>query len=84
MQAHKPPDALTTVTFGDKPSGAISILALRNTAKMSIKRNPEVVDVIMRNTYVDILDSVNTRVEADEKMKAIENTLEVGGFKIKH
>ncbi|XP_045130250.1 uncharacterized protein LOC123515574 [Portunus trituberculatus] len=54
LTSNRPPDhyVLTSVTFGDRPSGTIAVLALRQTVE---KGDPEVYDMIVNNTYVDSL-----------------------------
>lgn len=88
MQAERPPDhyyLLRTVTHRDKPSGAITILALRNTAKMNADCYPDAVETILRNTCVDdVLHSVDTALEANSMITDMEKILEVRGFKMKH
>ena len=49
---------MTSVSFGDKPAGAIASLALRKTAEYSSSEYPAAAKMIIKNTYVDdILDS---------------------------
>lgn len=86
MNTNKQPDhyCLQTVTFGDRPSGIISITALRKTAEMFKTEYPETVDMIMGDSYVDdILHSCETRSEAVSKINATEEILKAGGFHIK-
>lgn len=64
---------MTTVPFGDKPSGTVSIVALRNTSEMDAKGYSKVVDVLMRNSHVVI--SVDSRAKADGIVRNIENIL---------
>ena len=54
LDTNKVPDhyVLKTVTFGDKPGGAIAMLALRKTAQMSLKY-PLATRTIMEDSYVD-------------------------------
>lgn len=87
MNTNKQPDhyCLQTVTFGDRPSGIISITALRKTAEMFKTKYPETVDMIMGDSYVDdILHSCETMSEAVGKINATEEILKAGGFHIKH
>ncbi|CAC5376409.1 unnamed protein product [Mytilus coruscus] len=63
LETHRDPDhyALLTVTFGDRPSGAISTLALHQTAKMYQHIYPDASKMVIRNSYVDdILQSVES------------------------
>ncbi|XP_047482843.1 uncharacterized protein LOC125034852 [Penaeus chinensis] len=83
----KPPDqyALTTVTFGDKPSGTIATLALRHTVEKFGKEYPDVQDMIINNTYVDdILYSTDTVENAFKLIQDAEKILSQGSFRIKH
>ncbi len=56
MKTEKQPDqyALTTVTFGDRPGGAIAMIALRKTAQM-YNDCPRVTNLIENDSYVDDL-----------------------------
>lgn len=75
--------ALTTVTFGDKPGGAIAMIALRKTAQMS-SDCPRASKLIESNSYVDdLLTSVETYDEASVIMQEVDTVLERGGFTIK-
>lgn len=74
---------LTTVTFGDKPGGAIAMAALRKTAER-FEDSPEVTNLIVKNSYVDdLLGSVDSKYEAEDLMARVEKVLEKGGFHIK-
>ena len=87
LESERPPDhyALTCVPFGDRPSGAIAITALRKTAEMSEEMYPQAVEVIKNNSYVDdILASAPTQEAATKLAKDIDHVLDVGGFAIKH
>ena len=44
---------LITVTFGDKPSGTIAVVALKNIAKLMQGIYPYECKIIMDNSYVD-------------------------------
>lgn len=84
---HKPIDqyVLTAVPFGDRPSGAISMLAMRETARMMRDVIPEAANVIINSSYVDdICHSINDTYRAVPLMKEIESCLAEGGFKIKN
>lgn len=86
MKTCKRPDhyVLTTVTFGDRPSGAIAMMALRRTAEMS-SSDSKAAKMIIKNSYVDdILQSVQNPSEAKSIIQETEEILDVGGFKIKH
>lgn len=67
MNSNKEPDTyvIQRVSFGDKPSGAITTVTLRKTAEMSKDRYPEVTEIIHTNTYMDdIIESVDTESKA--------------------
>ena len=87
MNTQRHPDqyCMLAVPFGDRPSGAIAIIAMHETAKMKIREFPQAANVITRNSYVDdILKSVPTLTEAKRLIHEIESILLDGGFKIKH
>ena len=76
---------LNTVTFGDKPSGTIAVVALRNTAKLMQGAYPSESKIITENSYADdILFSVESPEMAVEWVKNIDHILSQGSFKIKH
>ena len=76
---------MLALTFGDRPSGSIAILALRKTAEMLKKDYPEVWKLINKNCYLDdLLHSVANREAAEKLMKDTEKVLEHGGFQVKH
>jgi hypothetical protein len=53
------------VAFGDRPSGAIATLALRQTATLYQHIYPDASKMVIRNSYVDdILQSVDNVEEA--------------------
>ena len=87
MDAQRYPDhyCMLAVPFGDRPSGAIAITAMYETAKMKRDEFPEAARVITRNTYVDdILKSTSTLNEAKRLIHEIEDILLAGGFRMKH
>ncbi|XP_063603426.1 uncharacterized protein LOC134779294 [Penaeus indicus] len=87
LDDNRPPDqyALTTVTFGDKPSGTIATLALRHTVEKFGKEHPDVQDMIINNTYVDdILYSTDTVENAFKVIQDTEKILSQGSFRVKH
>ena len=76
---------LKTVTFGDRPSGAIATMALRKTAQMFENSNPDASSIIIENSYVDdILFSTANMSRADKIAKEIDSILREGGFSVKH
>ncbi|KAK3105008.1 hypothetical protein FSP39_015108 [Pinctada imbricata] len=87
MDASRDPDhyVLRTVTFGDRPSGAIATMALRNTAKLLEEEYPEACGVILENSYVDdILFSVSSSQVAERIAEEIDLVLGEGGFRVKN
>ena len=76
---------LTALSFGDRPSGIIAMLALRKTAQLKEREFPEVKSIIDRNTYVDdITHSLDDKCQAERLMQDTNSVLAEGGFKIKH
>ena len=55
IECNRSPDiyVLTSVSFGDKPAGAIASLALRNTADIYSEEYPLASQTIIKNTYMD-------------------------------
>ena len=87
MNVSKPPDhyIMTSVTFGDKPSGVIAMMALKKTVEMHESKFPEVKNVVCKNSYVDdIVHSCDNMCEARQLTSDIDLVLNEGGFKIKH
>ena len=87
LESGGPPDhyVLTSVTFGDRPSGAIATLALRQTALKFGGESPEVKDMIVNNTYVDdILHSTTSVDRAYDLIREAEEILCQGNFHIKY
>lgn len=87
MDTSREPDhfMLTSVTFGDRPSGAIAVMALRYTAEMSAENFPHVAELIKENTYMDdVIKSVHTFPEAFAVISDTETVLREGNFHIKH
>ena len=86
MDSNKEPDhyVLTCVTFGDRPAGAIAVIALRKTAEMFECQYPDAVKIITNDSYVDdIIFSVDEADAATSLMSDIDYILKEGGFKIK-
>ena len=74
---------LLAVPFGDRPSGAISITAMHETANMKKDEFPEAARVIIRNLHVDdILKSVETMEKANKLIHEIEKILMSGGSRL--
>ncbi|XP_045139268.1 uncharacterized protein LOC123520764 [Portunus trituberculatus] len=87
MNTEKEPDhyVLTAVTFGDRCSGAIAMIAMRKTAELYTSEYPRVNEIISRNSYVDdIAFSSASEDKAIQDMNATECILKEGGFHIKH
>ena len=86
MNINQNPDhyILLRVTFGDRPSGAIAIIALRNTAEMFKNEFPESSSILINDSYVDdIIFSVDSMYVAESRISEIEYILREGGFHIK-
>ena len=76
--------AIQVVNFGDRPSGAIALAALRQTADMSEEEFPEASLTVKRNSYMDdILDSVDRSDEAESLTEDVSKLLEKGSFRVK-
>ena len=87
LDKNRDPDqyVLTSLTFGDRPSGPLATLALRYTADMCKEKHPLVASMINNNTYVDdVLYSVPSGQDAQEIIIDTEEVLSQGGFKVKH
>ena len=75
---------ITAVNFGDRPSAAIAIIALRKTAELSVEKYPWASKAIIFNSYMDdISESVPDKESAMKLMGEINMILDEGGFKIK-
>ena len=76
---------LSAIPFGDKPSSTISLVALQKTAELGKKKYPDTAEVILKNTCIDdILNSVNSMVDAIRLADEVEALLAIGGFKLKN
>ena len=76
--------AMTSVSFGDKPAGAIAILALRKTTELGKSSYPVASSVIIGSSYVDdIIDSVDSYEHALQLTSDIDKVLKIGGFQVK-
>ena len=47
------------ISFGDKPSGTIATVALQKTAEMAIENYPRASELLINNTYMDDITTVN-------------------------
>ena len=75
---------MISVSFGDRPAGNITTVALRETAEMGRKISPLAVEALERGTYVDdIIDSFNSPERAENVKENIKRIIQPGGFKIK-
>ena len=86
METDRKPDTyvVTSVSFGDKPAGAIASLALKKTAECHLDENPRAARMIIENSYVDdIVDSFDDASLAKETTKEADAILATGSFKIK-
>lgn len=86
MELERQPDIymMTSVSFGDKPAGAIASLALKKTAELQKDLHPRVASMIMQNSYVDdIVDSFDDAETAKDAAQRADEILANGGFKIK-
>lgn len=80
VETNKRPDhyALTIVTFGDRPSWVIAMMALRRSAEMSLS-DSKAAKMIVKNSYIDdILQSVQKTSEAKSIIQETEEILDVG------
>ena len=82
----KPNDyAMLSVSFGDKPSAAIAITALRKTAELAEERYPEAANVLKKSVYMDdFVDSFESYRQASKIVQDIDEVLKIGNFKIKN
>ena len=72
------------LSFGDRPSGAIAMMALRKTAEENKKEYPRAYDLIQNDSYADhLFTSVNSVDEAKQLIYETEKVLKNGGFEIK-
>ena len=86
MESWRHPDTyvMTSVSFGDRPSGNIAIGALYKTAKMNALQFPEAAKAVEKCTYVDdIIDSLNDQSAAKKRMRDVDELIGKGGFVIK-
>ena len=86
MNSTREPDTyiMQRVSFGDKPSGTIAIIALRKTAEMMRNEYPEATDIIQNNTYMDdIIESKDNFAMARKLSQHIERAIAKGGFQVK-
>jgi len=84
MCVDKEPVHTSSVSFGDKPAGNIATTELLKTAEMKRKEFSTAADLISKNSYVDIIDSVKTMDEAVKTTHEADEILLSGGFEIKN
>ncbi len=73
----------TTVNFGDKPAGCISIAAARETADM-FGNNSQSAWFLKNRTYVDDnVSGANSLEELEKVSQELEQIVQAGGFKFK-
>ena len=87
MDKQKEPEhyVMQAVTFGDRPSGAIAVTALRKTAELSRESHGQAAEIIMNNSYVDdILHSTENLTMAKDIAREIDTVLSKGHFRVKH
>ena len=76
---------MLAVAFGDRPSGTISMLALKSIAEMNKNGYEKAAKLITRNSYEDdLIQSVPRTEDALCVAENVQDILERGGFKIKH
>ena len=86
MDVSKEPDTyvIQRVSFGDKPSGTITTLALRKTAEMGSQDYRTAAKIIQSNTYMDdIIESTKNLQTAKKLTEDVEKLISKGGFKLK-
>ena len=86
MEVDKPPEhyALTTVTFGDRPSSVLATVAMQFTARMQQSEYPDVVEVVKRDTYVDdLLPNSDSLEGAKTLTMRVDTVLAEGNFRVK-
>ena len=86
MELDRDPDVymMKKVSFGDKPSGNIVMLALRKTAEEGKDLYPRAAKLVLKNTYVDdLIDSFGDIKEATKVTKECDELIGAGGFKVK-
>ncbi|XP_043198573.1 uncharacterized protein LOC122368576 isoform X1 [Amphibalanus amphitrite] len=75
---------MTSVSFGDRPAGAIATLAMRKTAEQGQAQFPGAARVVIENTYMDdVIFSTASRDEATVITQDVEKMLKTGGFHMK-
>lgn len=87
MDTSRSPDnyVLISVTFGDRPSGTIAMLALRHIVEKFGKDYAEVFDMIVNNTYLDdVLYSTDSAENALDLIQRTEHVMNLGYFHMKY
>ncbi|XP_043208348.1 uncharacterized protein LOC122373955 isoform X1 [Amphibalanus amphitrite] len=76
---------MLAVTFGDRPSGTISMVALNLIAEMNRSICERATEMILKNSYVDDLIQSGPRYEdAHSLAEEVQGMLQKGGFNVKH
>ena len=74
----------TVLTFGDRPAPAMTITAMRKTAKLNQDATPKAAKAILNNAYVDdICDSVVDSNEAKTLIADVDEVFATGCFQVK-
>ena len=73
---------MTSVSFGDRPAGNISITALKNTAEVHLQEFPEAAIMILEDCYVD--DVVHSTDDDVQPLIHESNELTTAPFQVKH
>ncbi|KAK3748966.1 hypothetical protein QZH41_006852 [Actinostola sp. cb2023] len=85
LETERQPDTYikTVLTFGDRPSPTMAIVALRKTAELKEVGTPKTAEAIIKNTYMDdICDSVDSVAEVKSLTSSIDEMLAAGGFRV--
>lgn len=86
LETNRPPDTYVVQrnSFGDGPAGVIAAVGLRKCADYHRHEYPDACKTIEDQTYVDdILDSLPTIEDAQQRILEVEKILAIGGFELK-
>ena len=86
LDSTRDPDVyvIQRVNMGDRPAAAIATEALRQTAENCRKSHPKAAEFVVGSSYMDdLIDSVKTKIEAEELARQTNDVLKTGGFFIK-
>ena len=87
MDSTRNPDTyvVTPISFGDRSSGNIAIMALQKTAELKKNKYPQAASMILDNFYVDdIVNSIKDKDEANKLTRQANHILNSRGFAVKH